>query len=111
MLVCPEDKKRHAAENFANLTDANLSYFLNADVSKSNASIVTGDRHLQADGKPVGHGIFTVDTGMNLSWTSEMLRGNGILGFSDGHSEFSRATNLNNFFKNQGQARARLSVP
>lgn len=110
-FICPDDKKRHMAENFPHLTDSNLSYFLNADVFTNNASIMTGDRHLKANGKPVGHGMFKAETNMDLSWTAEMHRGIGVLGFADGHAEISRATNLNTFFQNQGMAAVRLSVP
>ena len=111
MFICPDDKKRRVAGSFAQLADTNLSYFINTDVKSNSTSIMTGDRHLKANGQPVGHGMFTALTNMDLSWTTELHRGIGILGFADGHAQISRATNLNTFFQNQGSAAARLSVP
>lgn len=110
-FICPDDKKRQPAKDFLHLTDSNLSYFLNADATTNNASIITGDRHLKVNDKPVGHGMFTVQTNMDLSWTSEMHRGVGILGFADGHAQIVRATNLNTRFQNQGMTPIRLSIP
>jgi hypothetical protein len=112
-LVCPDDKTRHASDNYEHLTDTNLSYFLTADFSTNNPSksIMAGDRHFQANGTPVRHGTFTVRTNLDLSWTLKMHRGNGILGFIDGHAQISRTNNLNAFFQNHGLASARLSVP
>ena len=113
VFVCPADKTRHAADNYEHLTDNNLSYFLNADVSTNNPSksIMVGDRHLQANGKPVGHGTFTVRTNMFLTWTAEMHRGNGILGFADGHTETCRPYNLNLVIQSQAFAATHLSIP
>lgn len=113
VLVCPTDKTRRAAEDYEHLTDVNLSYFLGADFPTNNPSlsIMSGDRHLQANGTPVRHGTFTVRTNTDLSWTLEMHRGNGILGFTDGHAQMSRTNNVNALLQSQGLASARLSVP
>jgi prepilin-type processing-associated H-X9-DG protein len=113
VLVCPADENRHVANGYEHLTDANLSYFLNADVSTNNPSrsIMIGDRYFQANGTAVHHGTFTVKTNMELAWTFAMHRSRGILGFADGHAEVSRADNLNAIFQRQGLTSARLSVP
>ena len=111
-FICPADKNRQPAANFDSLTDSNLSYFLNADISSNNPrSIMMGDRCLQANGEPVGHGTFIAQTNMHFTWTSEMHRGFGILGFADGHAELCRPTNLNAAFQRQGMATVRLAVP
>ena len=113
VFVCPSDLNRQAATDYANLSDTNLSYFLNADVSTNNpaTSIVAGDRNLQADGQPVRHGTFTLRTNMNLAWTSDLHRTTGVLGFADGHADMCRATSLNPLLQQQGLAAVRLSVP
>jgi hypothetical protein len=48
LFVCPRDTNRQPSTNYDALTDANLSYFLNADVSTNNpvTSIMLGDRTL-----------------------------------------------------------------
>ena len=113
VYVCPADKNRQASDSYQNLTDTNLSYFLNADVSTNNSatSIMAGERNLQADGQPVRHGTFTVRTNMNLTWTPELHRTIGVLGFADGHAGTCRVTNLNSVVQQQGLAAVRLSVP
>jgi hypothetical protein len=113
LLVCPSDKDRHVPDSYKNLSDTNLSYFLSADVS-TNApftSIMAGDRNLEANGKAVRHGTVTLEKNMNLSWTPEMHRLAGVLGFADGHAEICRATNMNAVVQRQGLASVRLSIP
>jgi prepilin-type N-terminal cleavage/methylation domain-containing protein/prepilin-type processing-associated H-X9-DG protein len=112
-LVCPADKKRKAAASFATLTDSNISYCLNADVSTNNPtqSIMTSDRNLQVNGQPVHHGTLVLSTDMDAGWTPEMHPGGGVLGFADGHVEFCRITNLNFIIQRQGLATNRFSVP
>jgi hypothetical protein len=113
VLVCPADKTRRAATNYESLTDTNLSYFLNADVSTNNpsSSILDGERTFEANGDPVRHGTFLVKTNTDLAWTSENHHNEGTLGFTDGHAEVSRGVNLNALFQRQGLATNRLSVP
>jgi hypothetical protein len=113
LLICPTDKNRRAAANYENLTDTNLSYFLNADVSTNNAtaSIMVGDRNIEANGKSVGHGTFTFATNMNVAWTRELHPNIGALGFADGHAGFSHGTDLNSAIQSQGLAGIRFSVP
>jgi len=113
VLVCPVDKNRQAPDNYQNLSDTNLSYFLNADVSTNNSttSIMAGDRNLEANGQPVRHGTFTLQTNMDLSWSTELHRTLGVLGFADGHVEICRTINLNAAIRRQALATARLSIP
>jgi len=47
---------------------------------------------------------------MNFTWTTEMHRGFGIMGFADGHAQIYRDTNLNSAFRVHDSA-MRLSVP
>jgi len=113
VLRCPTDRSRQIGATYEALTDANLSYFLNADVSTNNPaqSILAGDRNLQANGQPVSAGLFMLTTNLDLSWTRELHLNSGCLGFADGHTEFSRKTNLNSVVKRQNVAASRLSIP
>ena len=113
IFVCPTDKNRPAPDSYQNLSDTNLSYFLNADVSTNTpaTSIMAGDRNLAADAHPVQHGTFTLRTSMNLAWTPELHRTMGVLAFADGHAEICRAANLNSIIQRQGLAAVRLSIP
>jgi hypothetical protein len=113
VLRCPTDKNRRTATNYQSLTDANLSYFLNADVSTNDPahSILAGDRNLEANGQPVTAGRFTATPNTALGWTGELHQHAGDLGFADGHAEYCRTTNLNVLLKRQNISASRLSIP
>jgi prepilin-type N-terminal cleavage/methylation domain-containing protein len=116
VLVCPADGARTPAASSAQITDTNLSYFLNLDSVATNASILSGDRHLEVNGKKVGHGQFTYTTNMTVRWTSE-LHGKvrpgptGVLGFNDGHVEVQQREALDLRFREQPGATNRMMVP
>jgi len=114
LLVCGADKTRHAAGDFTNLSDKNISYFINADTTTSNSpshSILTGDRNLQADGRPVKPGLFLLTTNRDMNWTQEIHRRYGILAFADGHVERVKTNMLSSYIVNQPLATNRLCVP
>jgi hypothetical protein len=48
ILVCPNDEKRSYATNFGvDLTDRNLSYFVNTDATNGDgSSLLSGDRNI-----------------------------------------------------------------
>ena len=113
VLRCPADKNRQTAAAYEALTDTNLSYFLNADVSTNDPaeSILVGDRNLQANGQPVSAGLFTLTTNLDMSWTRELHQNFGCLSFADGHAESSKNKDLNSLVKRQNIAASRLSIP
>jgi hypothetical protein len=98
------------------LGDENISYFLNLDAMTNGLFILGGDRHLEAQSKPVGVGAFIYTANMALNWTHE-LHGpakNGSIGglsFTDGHVEFTRKDRLNWVFQNQQLTMDHLVVP
>jgi hypothetical protein len=114
---CPTDKSRIPATKHAGLSNTNLSYFINLDsVTNSPAGILAGDRHLQADGKPVAPGLFSWTTNQVIGWTRELHGSSksptaGILGFADGHTEAVRDHQLNSVFQRDGLSAKRLVVP
>ena len=121
VFICPTDKTKQAALKNRTLSNSNISYFVNVDaVQTTNGSklILTGDRHLSADNKPVQPGLFIFTNGMKLSWTHE-LHGSipdlpaGYLSFVDGHAEriAPRPPFESDVFTRQGLASARLLVP
>ncbi|MBW8865181.1 MAG: prepilin-type N-terminal cleavage/methylation domain-containing protein [Verrucomicrobia bacterium] len=114
LLVCEADKTRHAAAAFTNLNDENISYFINADATISNSpshSIFTGDRNLQADGRPVKPGLFLLTTNLEMNWTHEIHPRYGILSFVDGHVEYVRTGAVNPYIHNLPLTTNRLCVP
>lgn len=114
LLICPAERQRRPATNFSDLTETNLSYFLNTDVTLSNkpaASILAGDRNLRADGRPVPPGSFGLTTNRDMNWTRELHASGGFLAFADGHVEFCRKNDLNAVVQRQSIATNRLLVP
>jgi prepilin-type processing-associated H-X9-DG protein len=88
ILICPFDTKRHAATDFKTLTDSNISYFLNADaMTTSPDSMLSGDRFLQVNGRPVKPGLFMLTTNLHVTWTPGVHNGGGNLLLSDGSAE------------------------
>lgn len=117
VFVCPTDEVKTVATNNAQLHNQNVSYFVGLNSGTNDAvSILTGDRHLQANGKPVKPGLFVYSNNLPMNWTLE-LHGKvktapiGIVGFMDGHIETIRGYNLNSIFQRQGSITNRLCVP
>jgi hypothetical protein len=112
ILICPSDIERHPATNFESLNDLNISYFLNADISTNNpsASILTGDRNLEAVNEPLKPGLFVLTTNVYMTWTDDLHKKRGCLSFGDGHVEWL-GENLNSIIQRQPLATNRLCVP
>jgi prepilin-type N-terminal cleavage/methylation domain-containing protein len=100
---CYSDKSRLPAQVGQPITRTNVSYFISLDASPTTSpsySILTGDRHLSADSKPIGQGLFTLTTTQALAWTTELHNtgktspGGGAFSFADGHGEFVLPKNL-----------------
>ena len=112
VLVCPTDKNRIQATNFAQLGNLNVSYFVSLDSGNNAAkSILIGDRFLQVKGQPLHPGLFVLTTNSNVSWTPNFHAAGGVLTFADGHAEFTRDDELNSFIQNQPLATNHLCVP
>lgn len=112
-FICPLDKSRRMAESNALIADQNISYFLNlnADTKSPTHSVVSGDRNLQADGKPVKPGLFNLKPEMDMNWTRELHMRGGYLAFADGHVEFCKTNQLAGKWREQGMATSQLLVP
>ena len=116
VFVCPSDHGRNIATNHNRFNNLNLSYFVSLDVGTNDAvSILTGDRDLENNGKPVNPGLFVYSNGFAINWTRE-LHGNikwpsGSLSFIDGHGEIVRGVNLTSVFQRQDSITNRLAVP
>jgi len=117
VYLCPSDHGREMSTNMQSFSDHNLSYFVGVDVLTNSAVVIlTGDRHLQAEGKPVAPGLFQYTNGMVVDWSYELHStktslSRGVLGFGDGHVQYMQGKNLDGAFKGQGMAGARLEVP
>ena len=116
VYLCPTETLRHLATNIADLTDQNVSYFLDFDaVTNSASSILTGDRHLLLNGEPVGPGLRVVTSKAVLGWTRELhpkdRQPRGFLSFTDTHAEGRFDAKLTEAFRRQGLRAVRLALP
>jgi prepilin-type processing-associated H-X9-DG protein len=85
ILLCPEDKDRRSATNFTrDLTDKNLSYFLNLDtVAGAGSSLLSGDRNITNRASAWSR-LVDVTKGPAIAWNKEIHSEKGNLGFADG---------------------------
>jgi prepilin-type processing-associated H-X9-DG protein len=95
VLLCPTDKFKQRATNYAAISDRNISYFLSTDATYGRpANILAGDRNLEIAGQPVKPGLFALTTNAAVRWTSQLHgQGQAAIGgnllFGDGHVEAS----------------------
>jgi hypothetical protein len=113
--ICPTDKLRLPATNYAQFDNRNLSYFLSLNVTGVvKGAILAGDRHLKAEGQSVPQGFFSMMTNSSMGWTHELhstaKAGRGGLLFADAHSEIA-GTNLAKIVRAQPLSPNRLAIP
>ncbi|HVU08308.1 MAG TPA: type II secretion system protein [Verrucomicrobiae bacterium] len=117
VFICPIDKVKFVATNISTFSESNLSYFVNVDATTNNAAntILTGDRYLMANSKPVSSGLFGYSTNEVLSWSNDSHYGSsnpsGVLSFADDHVEFVRSANLNSIFLRESVITNQFVVP
>jgi competence protein ComGC len=88
ILLCPQDTKRSYATNFAiDLTDGNLSYFLNTDaINSDGSSLLSGDRNI-TNRAGAGSRLVSLTKADSLAWNKEIHSDQGHIGFGDGRVE------------------------
>ena len=118
-FVCPTDKLRSPAQAGQILSRTNVSYFVSLDALPTNSpthTILTGDRNLESNRKPVASGLFSLSTNQVLAWTSELHTVNkqpsgGAFGFGDGHVEWINPKRLSEVVARQNMPTNRLAIP
>jgi hypothetical protein len=114
---CPADKKRSVALSHQSVQRTNVSYFISLDASPTNSPayfILAGDRHLEAAGKPVATGLFSLSASQAIGWTDELHKSKsstGGIGFADGHAEWAVSKRLPEMVARQNLPTNRLAVP
>jgi len=94
ILLCPNDEKRSYSTNFAvDLTDRNLSYFLNMDVTNGDgSSLLCGDRNI-TNRAQAGSRLVPLTKAESIAWTKEIHSEKGHLAFGDSRVDsFSNGT-------------------
>jgi competence protein ComGC len=85
VLLCANDEKRRYATNFAtDLSDRNLSYFVNVEaINGSGSSLLSGDRNITNKARPPIR-LVSLSKADAIGWTREIHVEKGYLGFADG---------------------------
>ena len=103
------------ATNFSTLANTNISYFLNLDAVTNMNCILTGDRNLEFNWKPINFGIFVQTTNTMLKWSEGFHGGQGkpagVFSFADGHVQRIGQSDLNRTLQNQPLATNRFCFP
>jgi competence protein ComGC len=85
VLYCGEDKKRERTDEFAALTEKNLSYLVGVDASDIQPQMVlTADRNITINGIQVSRGLVILAGTNRLGWSSTMHEQQGNIGLADG---------------------------
>jgi hypothetical protein len=114
LLVCPLDKAKVVAKNFASgFSDKNVSYFVGADATEWYPKMfLAGDRNLAVQGQPMKPGLFVLTTNTTaLTWTKELHHPCGHVGLADSSLQLWDAKQLTAAAQNQGQPTNRLAIP
>ena len=111
ILHCPRDRARRGPTKFdSGLSNTNLSYFVSLDAQDIWPQVIlSGDRHLALNGRPLGTGLFQILTNSPLTWTKAIHRNCGNLLLSDGSVQTTTQRQLTNALANQGIATNHLA--
>jgi prepilin-type processing-associated H-X9-DG protein len=83
ILLCPNDNRTEATNFSTDLTETNISYFLNVDAVENPSDILAGDRNL-SNRPTAGSRLVLITKDSTFGWTSEMHSERGNLLFGDG---------------------------
>jgi len=112
-LVCPADKGRIAATNFATGFSAkNISYFVGLDtLLRRPKMLLSGDDNFAIGGVPVKSGLLEVPANSPVTWTAERHKNSGNIGRADGIVERVDNAGLIYLLLQSGVATNRLAIP
>jgi len=114
ILWCPDDRERRMTNNFAGLTTTNISYFVNMDETNTmNPQMIRfGDRHLEANGKPVRPGMVVFGEKDQVTWSATLIhKKSGNISMADGSVQSTTSDSLKNFLQTTGVATNRFAIP
>ncbi len=109
ILVCPSDKEKSAANNFATgYSDANVSYAVGYDAGEDKPqSILTADRNLSGTYNDKACGAFTgaqaTEITASVSWLRTIHVNQGNLGLGDGSAQGTTTQKLQTQAQNSDQ--------
>jgi prepilin-type processing-associated H-X9-DG protein len=85
LLICPADKEREEATNFATLRRQNVSYFLAPNAREVfPQSFLAGDRNLTTNGVRIGPGRVELKDPAQTGWDETIHKSQGNVAMGDG---------------------------
>lgn len=112
ILICPEDKYRHAATDFNALTGRNLSYFAGLDGKPGEPqSILSGDDNFEIARARVRSGLLEISTNTPIGWSPSRHQFYGNILFADGSVQGMNNAGLKNWLRSTNFTAARLAIP
>ena len=114
VLFCPADANRFYTNYFGGLSNSNVSYFINADMTNdaNPQMILSGDSDLMFGGKMLKPGLVSLWTNDPLVWsgTRHPKFGNNI-GLADGSVQSTTSAQLQHSLQQIGLATNRFALP
>jgi prepilin-type N-terminal cleavage/methylation domain-containing protein/prepilin-type processing-associated H-X9-DG protein len=112
VLVCAADKDRIAANNWSELHNSNISYFIGLDANDATPQMwLAGDSNLEVDGKPVGPGILNPSSHKTMGWTAARHNRCGNVAMADGSVQQFDNLSLRGISKESEKVTNRLAIP
>ena len=110
LASCPADERK-PAENFKDLRNENISYFVAPDADETKPTLLlSGDRNI-TNGLPVKASILELPANRSAGWTGALHKQSGQIGLSDGSVQVTKIPQLNALLQQSGDARNRIQLP
>lgn len=111
ILLCPAERTRTRAKDFASLANSNLSYFVGLDAHESDPQqILSGDRDLTGGVRRAGF-LLTLTPRSPVGWSRDLHKEGGNIGLADGSVQQMTDANARRQIANLTNASFRLAFP
>lgn len=111
ILVCPSDRSRASskANTFREVSNANISYFINLDALENGNSILAGDRNIDG-ASHLSNRVFLITSSSPVEWSKDMHGYQGNIARGDGSVTSCSNGNFKSFVQ-QSTLPMRLAIP
>jgi len=113
ILFCPDDAGKFWTNDFAGLSNKNISYFVGADVTNDAdpQMIFSGDCNFETGGVPVKSGLSSFWTNDPVAWQATRHIKSGNIGLADGSVQSTTSAGLQNYLQQTSFATNRFAIP
>lgn len=119
ILVCtggpdgPGDSSRTVANNFGELANSNISYFVDVDATNeaNPQMILSGDSNFEIGGVPVKSGLLEISSNAPITWSAARHKFSGNIALADGSVQSVSHSSLPDIIHKTGLATNRLAIP